>query len=528
RLWAITKTYPNVLGGFITWEDFFFMDLTHIPLEQRLEFAVRTGYKKYLQENYSLEEVNTCYKQQFTNYNEIPIPAFKSSAINLFCKFWDEILINVIFKQSKQHFPALSMEIRVDCDPQEDILVCHEQTFDLTEDTHISTIYYTPAWGATNDGGLESASTILQRMQFMFEHIRTKTNNVIFIDQFNFIDNTPGFEHNTGITVAEMPDFLAGVADILQQNTVGYGMWTLRDVRANALKNGIFAMDYPCWSLENSEVVSDGNTQAALLSTGGTISQVLTWCVGVPYVKDKPFQLDFSLKTADGTGALKLTIWHKNKIINTVNITPKLNTDWQVIHLENIPFYLDHELRLENLGSPVLVTNFYLYQVWQENGVIDTKGQPKPFYNDLVALNHKLSDNKTAIPNSYFLQSEITPKNFDGVFFDYWMGKNLLGIISKPDFENPVFIIKAYVPETWQDYENKLTLTLDGQKFVEQKVQVGYNEFQFQQLSLQTELVFLQLAAERTCSPNEYDHHSQDDREVSIMLLEFGFIENAF
>ena len=521
RLWSIVKSRTNILGGFLTWEDFFFMDLTHIPSDQRLLFATRSGYQNYLQTNYSLDELANRYKQPFNSYAEVPIPEFKSSAIHLFCEFWDNILINVIFKQSKQHFPALSMEIRTDCDPQEDSHICHEQTFDLTDDTNVSTIYYTPAWGASNDGGLESAETILQRMQFMFDYIRTKTNNLIFIDQFNFIDNTPGFEHNTGITAAEMPKFLAGVADILRYNTVGYGMWTLRDVRANALKNGIFARDYPCWQLKNAEIVSNDNSQAVLLSIGGKLSQLLAWCVGVPYVKDKPFQLDFKLKTADGTGELKLTILYENEIIYTVNIIPEENDVWQDIHLENIPFYLNYELCLENLGSPILVADFYLYQIWQENGIIDAKGKPKPFHDDLVALNKQLSDCKIAIPASYFQQ--ITPKDFDGVFFDHWMGKRCLGIISKPASANLTFVIKAYVPETWLDYSNQLTLILDNEKFASQAIKVGYNELQFTQLSLTSDIVFLQLEVELTYSPNEYDHHSQDNREVSMMLLELGF-----
>jgi len=524
RLWAIAKTYPNILGGFITWEDFFFMDLTHIPLDQRLLFAARSGYQSYLQTHYSIAEVANRYKQPFANYSEVPIPEFKSSAIHLFCEFWDEILIKMIFKQSKQHFPALSMEIRTDCDPQEDSLICHEQTFDLTSDTNVSTIYYTPAWGASNDGGLESAATILKRMQFMFEHIRSKTNNMIFIDQFNFIDNTPGFEHNTGITAEEMPNFLTGVADILRHNTVGYGMWTLRDVRANALKNGIFARDYPCWKLENSEIVSDSNSQAVLLSSGGKLSQLLAWCVGVPYVKDKPFQLDFRLKTADGTGKLKLAVLHKNAVIHTITIIPEPNAEWQAIHLENIPFYLDHELQLENLGSPILVADFYLYQIWQENGIIDAQGKRKPFYDDLVALNQKLNDCKPAIPASYFQQ--IIPKNFDGVFLDHWMGKRCLGIISKPSSANLSFVVKAYVPETWQDYANQLTLTLDNETYTSQEIHIGYNELRFESLSLINDIVFLQLEAKVTNSPSEYDHHSQDDRDISMMLLEFGFVED--
>ncbi|OQY44167.1 MAG: hypothetical protein B6247_30645, partial [Candidatus Parabeggiatoa sp. nov. 2] len=217
---------------------------------------------RYLEEHYSLEEISARYKQQpFADYNEIPIPAFKSSAIHLFCEFWDKVLIDSIFKESKKHFPPLTMEIRTDCDPQEDSYICHDSTFDVTSDTHLTTIYYTPAWGAPNDGGLESAENVLKRMHYLFEHLRTKTSNVIFIDQFNFIDNTPGFERHTGILPNEVPQFLSAVADILQHNTIGYSLWTLQDVRANALKNGLFERNYPSWEIDKGEIVFDSVAQ---------------------------------------------------------------------------------------------------------------------------------------------------------------------------------------------------------------------------------------------------------------------------
>jgi GT2 family glycosyltransferase len=531
RLWAIVQSYPNVLGGFITWEDFFFMDLTHIPLEQRLLYAERTGYRPYLEEHYSLEEVSARYKQSFSTYAEVPIPTFKSSAIHLFCEFWDKTLIETIFKESKKHFPRLSMEVRIDCDPQEDSHVCHDKTFDLTSDTHVSMIYYTPAWASPNDGNLEPADNILKRMQWMFEHIRAKTPNVIFIDQFNFIDNTPGFEHNTGILPDEVPRFLAGVADILQHNTIGYGMWTLRDVRANALKNGLFERNYPCWEIDNGEIVFDAvaEKKAALLNPGGTLRQLLAQCVGVPLVKEMLFQLDFKVKKADDATApilLAVLVIYDNKVIHEDSVSWQSEDNWQDIHLEQIPFYIGHELKLENRGAPVLLSDFYLYQLCQENGIIDASGKPKSFYNDLVSLNHKLSRREISPPKSFYPQEDITPQRFDGVFPDRWMGKALNGIITKLA-EHETFVIKAYVPDAWHDYQNRITLTLDDKQYHANKlVKTGYNEIQFNLLenTLFNETVFFQLEAETVCSPCEYDEHSHDSREVSMLLLEFGFI----
>jgi len=396
RIWTIVQAYSNVLGGFITWEDFFFMDLTHSPLEQRLVFAERTGYQDYLKTHYSIEDISTHYKQSFLAHKEIPIPAFKSSAIHLFSEFWDNLLINIIFKESKKHFPSLSMEVRIDCDPQEDSYIYHDSTFNLTSDADVSMIYYTPAWGSPNNGNVESAENILKRMQWMFDYLRTKTTNMIFIDQFNFIDNTPGFEHNTYISPEQLPHFLRDVADILKNNTIGYGLWTVRDVRANVLKNGLFEREYPCWEIDKGKIIFDETTEkkAVLLQSNGKLSQLLTWCAGAPYIKDAFFQLDFNMKKADdsqGKIILKISVLYKNKVKYDTTISPEINSDWQAIHLEKIPFNLAYELRLENKSTSVLLSDFYLYQLCQENGIIDVNGKPKSFYNDLILLNNKLN-----------------------------------------------------------------------------------------------------------------------------------------
>jgi len=529
QLWAIVQSDSNVLGGFITWEDFFLMDLTHISLEQRHLFAKRTGYQDYLEKHYTLKEISTRYKQSFSTYSEVPIPAFKSSAIHLFCEFWDQLLIQTIFKTSKQHFPALSMEVRTDCDPEEESYICHQNTFDLTSDTNISMIYYTPAWGASNEGNSEPVDNILKPMQFMFEQIHSKTHNAIFINQFNFIDNTPGFEHNTGIIPEQIPKFLLEITPLLQQHTVGYGMWTLHDVRANALKNGLFERSYPCWQIENGEIVFNTEKNAALLNKGGILSQLLNTCVGVPYVKDKPFQLDFKIKNTKKS-LFTIFVYYNKKIQYEKTISSEPKPDWQDIHLKNIPFYIGYELKIENKAASIMLADFYLYQQCQENGIIDSDGNPKFFYNDLVSLNHKLTTTKKSSPKSFYQQTEITPQEFEGIYSDNWMDKKLLGIIAKPltDNKSLSFIIKAYVPETWHNYQNKLTLTLDNKQYqINQSITPGINEIVVESLEsdLIADIVFLQLEADVVYSPSFYDKNSKDNRDVSMQLIEFGFIK---
>ncbi len=545
RLWHIVQLYPKVLGGFITWEDFFLMDLTHIPSAQRLFYATATGYQAYLSQHYSLDLVSTSYQQTFSSFAEVPIPPYKGHGIQLFCEFWDDLLINKVFKPSKSHFPPLAMEVRIDCEPEGStgLHICHHQTFDLTADSFVTMIYYSPAWGAPNDGQSETAESILTRMRWLFEHLQAKTGNVIFIDQFNFIDNTPGFEHNTGIIPEQIPAFLTGATRLLQEYSIGYGLWTLRDVPANALRNGLFAHDYPAWEITQGEIIVDPMLPqtVACLQPGGRLSQTVTHCWGVPLLPAKPFQLDYQGRpwhTGEVTIAM-LILDAQRQVVNE-QVSTWSGTDWTAIHLGSLPFAKGYQLQVENRGTtPVLLSNFYLYQLRQENGIIDANGQPKPFYENLLQLNQHLATGSIPPPKSYFRAAEITPQTFTGVFSDFWMGQRLTGLVTRPATSSALsFIVKAYIPEHWVNYQNHLTLKLAEPPYQDtQLVHSGYNEIIFVfPLSWSTSnsnlagdeaaeaIIEFELIAAMVYSSPQYDPESSDNRKLSMQLLELGWV----
>jgi hypothetical protein len=394
-------------------------------------------------------------------------------------------------------------------------------------------IYYSPAWRAPNDGKVESAETILKRLQLLFEHLHDNTHNAIFIDQFNFIDNTPGFEHNTGIIPDEIPHFLTGVASLLQQHTIGYGMWTLRDVPANALRNGLFERNYPSWEWgTSSEIVFDtvGQKKAAQLNQNGILSQRISYCSGVPLVKGMPFQLDFQARCPQGKTVFAVIIRRENQTVYE-NEMALSGEDWQVLHLDQIPFARGDELKIENRGAPLLVSDFYLYQLRQENGIIDAAGQPKSFYQQLVSLNQQMRSGEKTPLKSFLQREDITPQVLDGVFSDLWMGKILSGLIAWPSNQGSLsFVVKAYVPEPWVDYQNKLTLRLDDQQYqFSQLINKGYNEIRFGPLenTYSDEELFFELESAILVSPKQYDEQSQDGREVSMQLIEIGLIAES-
>ncbi|HIE01625.1 MAG TPA: glycosyltransferase [Thiotrichaceae bacterium] len=397
RLWAIAKSYSNVLGGFLSWEDFALILITQGTEEERLLYAERTGYQNYLAQHYTLEALSARYRQTFTAYSEIPIPAIKSNTTHLFCEFWDHLLIDKIVKESKAHFPRLTLEVRVDCDPQGRSYVCHTRTFEVNSDIPLTMVYYTPAWGAPNDGHPTSAVQALNRMLRFFNWLRAHTKNALFIDQFNFIDNTPCFEQNTRILPAELPHFLSEAALIIQHNTIGYSLWTLRDVPVNVIRNGVFERNYPSWAIEKGEIIFDAVSQkkAVFLNSTGTLSQTITNNIsGIQIVKEKPFKLDFKVKKVENEVKEKasmtvLMLDDKQQALFEETVYCE-SDEWQAIHLEPIFCDVGYALKIENRGTPILLSDFYLYQTYQENGIIDSDGNQKSFYNDLISLNQKL------------------------------------------------------------------------------------------------------------------------------------------
>ena len=77
----------------------------------------------------------------------------------------------------------------------------------------------------------------------------------LYIDQFLFTDNTPGFEENPKLDEAEMPVYLTQCASVLKEKTMGYGIWTYRDYGNNMIYNSQFALGKEGW-------MSSGRTQS--------------------------------------------------------------------------------------------------------------------------------------------------------------------------------------------------------------------------------------------------------------------------
>lgn len=273
--------YKNFLGGFICWEDFW-NDVTiakEATIDNRVMLAKEMGYQNYLQRNYSIEEINLIYGEQFLDYSDIYIPDDEKEEFRLFYDFFDDYL-NQLLYQTQNVFPNLSMEVRVDAD-----LVVkgegyeyynHDKTYECKGSDFVSIVYGIPM-GFENKGELVSAEDAINMTDTILGNVNLVTGNKnLFVDQFLFVDNTPEFYYNAQIKPDELSKYLDLVSDVLVKQTWGYGIWVYKNYGHNMLYNSEFLLDTDGWIVNGTaEIQTIQNSKMLHLDSGTEIKQMI-------------------------------------------------------------------------------------------------------------------------------------------------------------------------------------------------------------------------------------------------------------
>lgn len=533
RLNKIALQHKNILFAFISWEDFSLIEVTNKDLEQRLSISAELGFQDFLK-NRSLKTLSLAYQQEFSHYSDIPVPDYHSPAVYLFYQFWDEYLMR-LYSQTKSYFSNLSMEVRLDCEPSNTTkaAICHEKTFDLNGQGDITIIYYHPAWGAANDGNNIGAERAIDNMQHLFNKVRSHTDNFLFIDQFNFIDNTPGFENNTKIKADEIPRFIDKASPHLKHKSLGYGLWLMQDKKANILANASFESGQQGWKIKNGQLIKDEfNTYQLLLKQSASLEQ--NFQIGASdYIKqNKTFIVEFDLKKNSKS---KSIISIKLKDYKGYTIKQEqlkfISHSSEKIVLDTFPILEYGTLSIENSGGEVLVDNFMLYILVQENGIYDVNGNAKAFRDNIVAMNQSLA--KVEKVPSFYNKSTIDSVYLQGVYKDAWASKYIVGKISNGSAidknEAAALNIGIYVPDAWKNYTNKLSLIYNQKMIGTAKLTPGYQTLVFkiksEQLGNSLNSHFV-LRADNDFLISEFDTSSSDTRRVAFLLDNIGFPDN--
>jgi len=527
--------HGNFLFGFLTWEDFYLLGLTHGSEELRLILSQKSGFQHFLNK-YSLSELSKAYGEDFKSFHNIPIPGTTSPAVYLFNEFWDQYLID-LFKLSKKYFKKLGMGVRVDCEPSntEKQYICHEKTFDLGGEGGMTLIYYHPAWGALNISDQSTAKETISRFQYLLQKVKEHTDNKIFIDQFNFVDNTPGFETNTRIIPDHVPAFIDKAADIIHKNTIGYGLWSMKDIKGNLIQNGSFERGLQGWEVKNGKLIEDKSQKESrmkLFSTGELLQKLNFTSVSSPEKKalDINFTLSFIAKKI-GVQPGKLFVRIKNKDGQKIyQCTKELSKqNFTYYHLDDLPIFGDGVMHIVNLGGEIVMDQIELYFCIQKNGIYSVDGTPRSFRDNVISLNSRLLKNSSAAEfynskNMYEYEYELK-----GLFHDRWVGQILSGKIMLPDIEGDslTFVMEAYIPEAWKSYTNKVTGKLDNKIIGSGILKPGYNKIIFKLPKDRKNFSTLpfSLKSDRVYQPSIFDTESSDQRKLSFVLISLGIPE---
>ena len=282
RLYEKASAYDNFSGGFITWEDFWNFAENGSTLYGSgitgRKMAAQCGYTQYVKEHYTLEELGEIYRDTFDSYGEIYLPAKESYARKLFFQFYDHFL-NEILAETQTVFPDLSMEVRLDVDPVRRLDgtlegAPHDVTFSCGSSGFASAMFSVPM-GFENNGEKVTAAQALSNAASYFDRLfQSSQQKKIYIDQFLFTDNTPGFEHNAQLLETEKAAYLDGMAELFKAKTLGYGIWTYRDYGDNKVYNSQFALAQQGWKFSGGSKVEEHNgSRMAVLPVSGWISQ---------------------------------------------------------------------------------------------------------------------------------------------------------------------------------------------------------------------------------------------------------------
>lgn len=515
----LASAHPNFRYAFLTWEDFFFFDYTYAPEDARLAASKRLGYPEFLGQ-LSNAEYRNYYGDEARPDRVHPIPAYNTKPIAAFSRFWDEWLLKV-FAESRAVMPNLNMEVRVDCDPvpMPDRFVCHERTFDLGGAPDATTIiYYTPAWGAENNGDLASAEEAMARFRYMLQRVREHTQNPIFIDQFNFVDNTPGFERNTKIDPAQVGDFLKKAGEAIAGETAGYALWTMWDVTANIAANGEFERGLDGWKTTDATVMSsveDG--KYVHLEAGGTLSYFVRegGRAGVPIRADLQFTLTFRTRNATlPRFRIEVLDPQGQRTFLKENVAPEVSTG--VVHVEGLPYFGGREtLIITNQGGPVTLDGVLLFNGRQENGIFSTDGRAKTFAADILALNRRLAEQSGA-------QAEYTAGSAQspfvrGVSPDGWVGKRASFWLAK---SGGPLMLQAYVPDTWKGYSADLSARVADAGVAHATLRPGMNRIALPTPEAYPALVTLE--CDGTVEASRFDSSNDDSRPLCFVLQQLG------
>jgi hypothetical protein len=374
---------------FVSWEDFLKVMLIPAgPIAYRKQQTARLGFRAWLKHKYDLTELSRMAERNIPDYQGYIIPSKDEPDYRVFLEFFDYLFINRVFSPARKVFGECSVEIRVDADQvhtQNGLeWFVHDAMYAINARPFFMT-YWNPCMFQNNQGQSISADTALDSLQKMLDHIEAKTGGAKHIvNQFNFIDNSKGYQHNASICPEQVSLFLKKSAPIMRKRTSGAGLWVYKDYLLNELYNGSFHLRDRGWTAEGVDFVSDGRGCVATMRADSRLAQRMY----PPRVGRMGNKSRLRLEFVPGSiGEVEVTLsGHGLK-----RMRHRVEADSEQVEFEVVAPRFDNNLYLNIrcLEGEVSLASVILFYHVQQSGFHEQDGSIGPYHNMLKVFTGK-------------------------------------------------------------------------------------------------------------------------------------------
>lgn len=392
KVGAIVGHRSNFKFAFFSWEDFCLQRIFKQGTGRLRGTALEREYRRFLEKHYSLAQLRAIFLDPgLRRFSAVPYPVSEAAypgdeRVRLFNKFWDELLVERIYKAVKQELGAMSMEVRVDAEPLPlkaggYAWIDHKGTYALPQAPFL-TAYYAIPWGMANNKDFATPQAALDKFQHLLADLgKHFPREKIFFDQLLFLDNTPGFEANTKLDPGEINSFLERLAEPLS-HTSGYSLWHWRDYLASYFYNGGFQLGMKGWQTEGAVALIDrGESHNMLIGAGGAISQTITLERHLMLAPQQTkFCADVRSVSTDFSGSVVVA-----------GLRQFLPVQHPGRHCIAVEFAPGAKIKILAERGRIELESVYLYSHEQVQGVYGAEGHEGPYAKGVRELNRRLT-----------------------------------------------------------------------------------------------------------------------------------------
>lgn len=387
RLYTECTEHDNFTGAFITWEDFWhnYCLVDYVGgTEAGLDFAQKDSFGTFLSGKYTLEQFNAKYNTDFTNFGDVYVPSREDLFMREWYEFIDEFTVELL-TDTRDVFPRLFMEVRTDSDfiTGEDgnrELFSHAKTWEPASEW-VTGIMYKISQGLSYDSESLDAETASAGLDNWLRNIYENNGEMpIYIEQYLFYDNTPGFQNGYLISDIDADEYFRNCIPVLKRYTNGYGVWTYRDYCSNVLYNPGFSLSLKGWTTEGNVVCDTRNTGNEVHLSNGTISQEIpAWRKSVSAESNYIFTMDYFTEDE-----VVFTVTVDGEDIRTV-VTGEGNLNLNL----NLADAL-HMRVLVSCDGDAWIDNLSLYNFEATQQLYDINNEEKLYIENIRSLNDAL------------------------------------------------------------------------------------------------------------------------------------------